>query len=148
MTTPSKAIWPRALKLGLCGALGFWLTNLLISLTPIAAQYRSALGISYFPMLVQALVAGLIIGLGVSFCLLRFHDRLPTTSPVLKAVLLSLVAMVVGTVLFEVLPRVFSTTDTALRYVLIGVAIDALRFLALGLVIGYLYGRSANISAE
>lgn len=143
MTQP-RGIRTRAFTLGLGGALGFWLTNFAISLTPIAAEYRSALGISYLPMLGEALLAGLIIGFFVSFCLLRFFGRLPTTSPILKAVLLSLITMTVATILVDILPRLFTTTDTALRYVLIGVGINTLRFLALGVVIGYLHGRPAG----
>jgi len=36
----------------------------------------------------------LIIGFGVSVCLLRFYGGLPTRSPILKAVFLSLIVTV------------------------------------------------------
>lgn len=140
-TTPRREMWARTFRLGLGGAAGFWVMNFAISLTPIAAEYRAALGISYFPMLAEALLGGLIIGLAVSFCLLRFYNRLPTTSPILKAVVLSLIAFIVATVLVEISPRLLMSTNTDLRYALIGIAINILRFLALGVVTGYLHGR-------
>lgn len=140
-TTHPRGIWPTTFRLGLGGALGFWVTNFAISLTPIAAEYRTALGISYVPMLGEALLGGLIIGFAVSFCLLRLYDRLPTTGPLLKSVWLSLIALIVATVLVEIPPRLLMITNTDLRYVLIGAAINTLRFLTLGLIIGSLHGR-------
>lgn len=140
-TTPHWGIRPTVFRLGLGGAAGFWVTNFAISLTPLAAEYRAALGISYLPMLGQALLGGLIIGFGVSYCLLRFHHRLPPYSPFLQAILVSVIALVVATVLVEMPPRLLRAAPTDVRYLLIGVAIDTLRFLALGVVIGYLYGR-------
>ena len=112
-TTHSRGIWTRALGLGLGGAAGFWVTNFAISLTPIAAEYRAALGISYLPMLAEALLAGLIIGIGVSACLLRFNGTIPTRSPILKAVFLSLIALTVATILVEIAPRLLTTTNSA-----------------------------------
>ena len=58
------------------GGVAFWAANFALSLTPIAAEYRAGVSISYFPMLLEALVGGLIIGLGVSFFLLRFFDKI------------------------------------------------------------------------
>ena len=131
-------------RLGLGGAAGFWVTNFAISLTPIAAEYRAALGITYLPMLGEALLGGLIIGFGVSYSLLHFYGRLPTSSPLVKAILLSLVALIVVTVLIEIPPRLLATTNTDLRYFLIGTAFNTLRFGALGVAIGYLYRRPAR----
>lgn len=43
-------------KLTIGGGVAFWAANLAISRTPIAAEYRAALSISYLPMaLVEAL---------------------------------------------------------------------------------------------
>ena len=47
--------------LAVAGGLGFWVANFAISLTPIAAEYRAALSISYYPMLFEALIGGLVI---------------------------------------------------------------------------------------
>ena len=66
----SKDIWGPALA----GAAAFWVVNLAISLTPVAADYRAALSISYIPMLVEAAIGGIAIGLLVSWALLRFPD--------------------------------------------------------------------------
>jgi hypothetical protein len=123
------------------GGLGFWVANLAISVTPVAAEYRAALSIAYVPMLLEALVGGLIIGFGVSYSLLRFFDTLPTKSPILKSVILSFVVLIVVTLLIEAPAKSLTTTSDPLRYFLIGAVFNVLRFLALGVVIGYLYDR-------
>ena len=137
--TQSKEIWRKALVLTIVGGLAFWVTNFAISRTPIAAEYRAGLSISYFPMLVEALVGGLIIGFGVSFFLLRFFDKIPTKNPILKSVILSIIALVIATILLEA-PASFRTSD-ALYYFLFGTMLNVPRFLVLGVVIGYLYKR-------
>jgi hypothetical protein len=128
-------------KLTIAGGLGFWVANFAISLTPIAAEYRAALSISYLPMLLEALVGGLIIGFCVSYCLLRFFGRIPTTNPILKSVIVSFIALISVTMLIEVPAKFLMTTSDALRYFLIGALFNVLRILALGIVIGYLYDR-------
>ena len=65
----------RRLGSGLAGALAFWVTNLAISLTPVAADYRAALSISYLPMLVEAAIGGTVVGVCVSWVLARFPER-------------------------------------------------------------------------
>ena len=122
------------------GGAAFWATNFAISLTPIAAEYRAALSISYLPMIVESLIGGLIIGFFVSYFLLRFFDKIPTRNPILKSVILSFIALIVVTVLLEG-PARFLTPNDALRYFLIGALFNVLRILALGLAIGYLYKR-------
>ena len=42
----SKEVWGPALA----GAAAFWVVNLAMSMTPMAADYRAALSISYIPM--------------------------------------------------------------------------------------------------
>jgi hypothetical protein len=136
-----QGIWRKALILAVGGGLGFWLVNFAISLTPVAAEYRAALSISYVPMLLQALLGGLILGLCVSSFLLRFFDKIPAKGPIPKSVLLSFIALVIVTVLIEVPAKFLTTTSDAWRYFLIGAAFNVLRILALGVAIGYLYGR-------
>jgi hypothetical protein len=123
------------------GAAGFWLVNLAISLTPLAAEYRAALSIAYLPMLLEAFLGGLIVGLCVSFCLLRFFDRIPGNSPMGKSLLLAAIGFVVATLALEVPAKFMAGLSDPVRYFLMSVAINGLRFLALGVVIGYLYGR-------
>jgi hypothetical protein len=137
---PSGA-YKKALILAIGGGLAFWLTNFAISLTPIAAEYRAGVSISYFPMLLEALVGGLIIGLGVSYFLLRFFDKIPTKNPILKSVILSFIALIIVTILLEVPSHFFTPNNDPMRYFLVGLLINVLRILALGVVIGYLYGR-------
>ena len=137
--TQSKGIWRSVAILAIAGGIAFWATNFAISLTPIAAEYRAALSISYLPMIVEAFVAGLIIGCFVSYFLLRFFAKIPTRSPILKSAILSFIVLVIATILLQV-PASFQTnTSDPLRYFLIGTMFNVLRILALGVVIGYLY---------
>jgi hypothetical protein len=129
----------RALKLAIAGGLAFWVANFAISLTPIAAEYRAALSISYLPMIVESLIGGLVIGLFVSCFLLRFFDKIPARDPILKSVMLSFIALTIVTILLEVPASLLTNTNDALRYFLIGTMFNVLRILALGIVIGYLY---------
>ena len=133
--------YQRVLELTLAGGAAFWLTNFAISRTPIAAEYRAGLSISYFPMLLEALAGGLVIGFGVSYFLLRFYVKIPTKNPILKSIILSLIALVIFTLLLEGPSRLLVPTSDALRYFLIGTMINVLRILALGIVIGYVYTR-------
>jgi hypothetical protein len=133
--------WATTATLAVSGALGFWVANFAISLTPIAAEYRSALAISYVPMLLEALVGGLIIGFGVGYCLLRCFDRIPTRSPILKSLVLGGLALVVVTLFVEVPSKYYAEVADASRYFLIATAFNALRILALAVAIGYVYGR-------
>ena len=57
------------------------------------------MSISYYPMLLESLVGGLIIGLWVSYPLLRFFDKIPVKDPILKSVLLSSIVLVIVTIL-------------------------------------------------
>jgi heme A synthase len=139
--TQSKGIWRKASVLAIAGGLGFWAANFAISLTPIAAEYRAALSIPYLPMLLASLLGGLIIGFCVSYFLLRFFDRIPTKSPILKSVLLSLIVLIIVTILIEGPSSLLTTTNDALRYFLIGAVFNVLRILALGVVVGHLYGK-------
>ena len=136
-TTRSKEIT----ILAVAGGLGFWVANFAISLTPIAAEYRAALSISYYPMLLEALLGGLIIGFCVSYSLLRFFDKLPTKNPILKSIILSFIALIVVTVLIEVPAKFLTPTSDALHYFLIGTMFNVIRIPALGMAIGYLYNK-------
>jgi hypothetical protein len=137
--TQSKEIWRKVVILAIVGGLAFWVTNFAISRTPIAAEYRTALSISYLPMIVESLIGGLIIGFFVSFFLLRFFDKIPTKNPILKPVILCFIVLIITTIL-EVPASSLASSDP-LRYFLIGTMFNVLRILALGIVIGYLYKR-------
>jgi hypothetical protein len=137
----SKEIWRKIVVLAVVGGLAFWVTNFAFSLTPIAAEYRAGTSISYFPMLLEALIGGMIIGFGVSFFLLRFYGKIPSKNPIIKSLILSAVALLLFTILLEVPAKFFTNTNDALHFFLISLLINVLRILALGLVIGYLYKR-------
>ena len=137
----SKVIWRNVFVLAVAGGLAFWLANFAISRTPIAAEYRAALSISYYPMLLEALLGGLMIGSCVSYFLLRFFDKIPTKDPILKSVILSFIVLIIVTILVEVPAKIFTPTSDALRYFLIGAMINVIRILALGIGIGYLYDK-------
>lgn len=139
-TIQSKEIWRKAAILATVGGLAFWVANFVISLTPIAAEYRAALSISYFPMLLEALLGGLIIGFCVSYFLVRFFDKIPTQDPILKSGILSLIILIIVTISIGG-PSSYLTTSDASHYFLIGTIFNILRFLALGIGIGYLYDK-------
>jgi len=101
--------------------MAFWLANFAISRTSIAAEYRAAMSISYYPMLLESLVGGLIIGLWVSYPLLRFFDRIPVKDPLLKSFFLSSIVLVIVTILLGG-PSSFYATSNVLRYFIIGTA--------------------------
>jgi hypothetical protein len=133
----SHEFYKKLYKLTGAGGAAFWITDFVISLSPIAAEYRAAFSISYLPMaLVEALVGGLIIGCCVSYFLLRFFDKLQTKNPILKSVILSFVALVV----IEALSTFVNPNNTSV-YLLIDTGMNVPRFLALGIVVGYLYKR-------
>jgi len=135
-----KGILKKGLMLTLAGGLAFWLANFAISRTAIAADYRAAMSISYYPMLLEALVGGLIIGLWVSFLLLLFYDRIPAKDPILKSVLLSSIVLVIVTILLGG-PSSFFATGNVLRYFTIGTVINMIRIPALGVTIGFVCKR-------
>ena len=136
----SKEIWRKVLVLAVAGGLAFWLANFAISRTLIAAEYRVAVSISYYPMLLESLIGGLIIGLWVSYFLLRFFDKIPAKDPILKSVILSLIVLILVTILIGG-PSSFYATSDVLRYFLIGTVFNLIRILALGIAIGFVCKR-------
>jgi hypothetical protein len=135
-----KGILKKVLVLTLVGGLAFWLANFAISRTDIAAEYRAAMSISYFPMLLESLIGGLIIGLWVSYPLLRFFDRIPGEDPILKSVLLSSLVLVIVTFVLGG-PSSFFVTNNVLRYFIIGTVFNLIRITALGIAIGFVCKR-------
>jgi hypothetical protein len=116
--------------LTLGGGVVFWVTTIAISLLPIAAEYRSVFSkASIQTVWVASLPAGLII-----------FEKIPTKNPILKSVIISLIALVIMTIL-NLVPYSFLGQRDVLHYFLIGIMLDAPRFLFLGIVIGYLYRR-------
>jgi len=131
-----KGILKKVFVLTLVGGLAFWLANFAISRTAIAADYRAAMSISYYPMLLESLVGGLMIGLWVSFLLVRFYNRIPAKDPILKSVILSSFVLVFVTITLGG-PSSFFATNNVLRYFIIGTAFNVIRITALGIAIGY-----------
>ncbi len=133
----SREVFKKTLELAIVGGVAFWAGNFATSLLPIAAEYRTAVSISYVPMvLVESLLGGLIIGCCVGYSLLRFFDRIPTTNPILKSVILSFVALVI----IEAFTTLVDLSHASV-YLLIGAGLNVPRFLALGMAIGYLHDR-------
>lgn len=131
------------IKLTVAGGLAFWVTTIALSLTPIAAEYRAALSLSYFQtVFVEALIAGMIIGCCVSFALLRLFEKLPSKSAILKCEILSLIALAILFIPVQIAASRAESAD-ALHVFLIGAALNVPRFLLLGFVIGYLYRKAA-----
>lgn len=139
--THSQDLWKKMPFLAIAGGAAFWLSNFAISRTPMAAEYRSALSISYNPMLMESLVGGLIIGLMVSYGLLHYYERIPLPTPVRKSVLLSLVVLIAATLLLQAPASFFAETGHTLRIFFMGTLFNAIRIPALGWMIGYAYDK-------
>ena len=137
MRQTSCAFYKKLCALTVAGGVAFWITDFAMSVSPIASEYRAAFAVSDLPMaLVEALVGGLIIGCCVSYSLLRFFDKIPTKTPIPKALILSFVALVI----IEVLSTLINPSNASV-YLLIDTGMNVPRFLVLGMVIGHLYDR-------
>jgi hypothetical protein len=133
----SREFYKKLLKLAGAGGAAFWITDFVISVSPVAAEYKAAFSISNLPLaLVEALVGGLIIGGCVSYFLLRFFDRIPGKKTILKALVLSFFIMV----MIEALSALGNPAHASV-YLLLDTGMNAPRFLGLGLVIGYLFDK-------
>ena len=130
----------KVLVLTMVGGLAFWLANFAISRTTIAAEYRAAMSISYYPMLLESLAGGLIIGLWVSYLLVRFYNWIPVKNTILKSVFLSLLVLIVVTVVIGG-PSSYYATSNVTRYFIIGTIFNVIRILALGIAIGFMFDR-------
>ena len=127
----------KLLMLAAAGGAAFWIIDFLISVSPIAAEYKAAFSIASLPVaLCEAFVGGMVIAVCVSFCLLRFYDRIPGKNPIFKALLLSFFVMVI----IEVLSALGDPAHASV-YLLLDTGMNAPRFLTLGLVIGYLFDK-------
>jgi hypothetical protein len=131
----SHEFYKKLYKLTGAGGAAFWITDFVLSVSPIAAEYKAAFSISNLPIaLVEALVGGLVIGGCVSYFLLRFFDKIPTKKTILKALIISFVAML----MIEVLSTIVNPNNASV-YLLIDTGMNVPRFLALGIVVGHLY---------
>lgn len=131
----------KQLILTIGGAAVFWAATIATSLLPIAAEYRAAFtNWKIQTVWVDSLFAGLIIGGGVSYFLLRSMNKLPTKDPIRESTKLGFVALVIATMLIDV-PRSLLAPGPgdALYYFLVGLMFNAARFLLLGVAAGYLY---------
>jgi hypothetical protein len=124
--------------LTLAGAAAFWAANLLISLTPSAAAYRSALSIQYAPMLVEAAVGGLVLAGLLSLTLLRLGARVPGSGRLHQALFLAACALVLVTIVVEVPAKFGADIDNPGRWLLVATIINTIRIMTLGLAIGLL----------
>ena len=123
------------------GGVIFWVTSIVTSLLPIAAEYRAAFSNwSIQTVWIGSLPMGLIIGFCVSYALLRFFKKIPVKDPILKSVILSFIALVIAISLIDI-PMILNEPSAPLFYFLIGVIFNAVRFLFLGWGIGYLNKR-------
>jgi hypothetical protein len=107
-----------------------------LSFTPVAATYRSAMSVAYVPMLVEAAVGGLVIASVVAVVLVRFPERVPGTGPVSRALWLSAAALVLLTVLVEVPSKLHSGVSDPVHWLLVATVFNVIRVLALGLAVG------------
>ncbi|MCK9592468.1 MAG: hypothetical protein M0Q91_10725 [Methanoregula sp.] len=143
----STILSKKVFKLTIGGGMVFWATTIATSLLPIAAEYRAAYSDwSIQTVWVYSLPMGMIIGYCVSYCLLYYFDTIPSTNPILKSGILSFIALIIAVILID-LPQSFfgmSNAFDAVYYFLIGVMFNVVRFLLLGIVIGYLFNERTH----
>jgi hypothetical protein len=133
----SREFSKQLLLLAAAGGAAFWITDFVIAVSPITAEYKAAFSISSLPVaLVEALAGGLVIAFCVSLFLLRFFDTVPGKKPIFKALILCFAAM--G--LIEVLSTLANPSHASV-YLLIDTGMNVPRFLALGIVVGHLYNK-------
>ncbi len=133
-----------ALILTIGGGLAFWVTTIATSLLPLAAEYRAAYSNwSIQTVWFDSLLVGIIIAGCVSFSFLRLFEKTPTGNPIQKSAILGFFALAIATILIDV-PRSFLMPgpSDAFHYFLIGIMLNAPRFLFLGTVIGALHERT------
>jgi len=122
------------------GCLAFMASTFVFSRLPVAHEFRQALSIDYLSgVFIGPFFGGLAISGLISFLLLRFFKKIPTNTPILKSTLLSVGALSIATLVM--LMSVSGIADGAFHYFIVGTMLNVPRFLALGLVVGYLYGR-------
>jgi hypothetical protein len=128
-------------KLTIAGGFAFWVTTIATSLLPIAAKYRAAFSNwSMQTVLIGSLFAGIVIGCCVSYSLLRFFAKIPAKNPILISVILSSISLVIAIILIDI-PMILHVSSGTLYYFFVGVVFNAVRFLLLGITVGYLYKR-------
>jgi hypothetical protein len=120
----------------LAGAAAFWLSNLAISWTPVAADYRAAMSVPYVAMLLEAAVGGLVVAVVLALLLARFPDRIPGNGALRQAILLVVVVLVVVTLLVEVPSKLRAGVADPGHWLLVATVFNVIRFLALGVTIG------------
>lgn len=133
----SREFSKKLLKLAVAGGAAFWVTDFLMAVSPIAATYKAAFSFSSLPVaLVAALAGGLVIAFSISYFMLRSFYRLPGKNSIFKALILSFSAMAI----IEVLSAIGDPAHPFV-YLVLDTGMNTPRFLALGIVIGYLYGK-------
>ena len=120
----------------LAGGVVFWLTSILTSLLPIAAQYRAAFSNwSIYTVWIGSFFLGMLNSLLVSWLLLRLHAKYPKRNVVGWAVLYSTAVLLIALLLVDI-PMFLQGSREKIAYFFVGVAFNAVRFLLLGLSIG------------
>lgn len=133
--------------LTLAGASAFWVANLLISLTPVAAAYRAATGTTYVPMLVESLIGGIVIAAGVAVAVLWRQRRPPQQAPLRAALRPAGLAIVLATVVVEVPAKLLGPNPSGWGTLAVAAAINVIRIAALGIAIGVVSSRLHNRAA-
>lgn len=125
------------LKLTLIGGIVFWVTTIATSLLPIAAQYRAAFSNwSIYTVWIGSLFMGMINGFLVSWLLLWLHAKFPNKKVIGLSAILSLGLLLIAILLVD-LPMFLQGTRENLGYFFVGISFNLVRFLLLGLAIGY-----------
>ena len=144
MARNSRGYWVKLIRLTLTGGIAFWVTSIVTSLLPIAAEYRAALSNwSAQTVWIASLFAGLLIGGCVSCTFLQHYGKIPAKGPLTKAMLVSFCALIVFTIVIDV-PMSLQGHSNSLHCFFIGFTFNAARFLLLGAATGCQYRKLAR----
>ena len=124
-------------RLTLTGGIVFWVTSIATSLLPIAAQYRAAFSNwSIYTVWIGSFFMGMLNSFVVSWLLLRIHGKSSDLKVMPWAVFLSAAALILALALVD-LPMFLQGTCENSGYFFVGIAFNVVRFVLLGLAIGY-----------
>jgi len=90
---------------------------------------------------------GMIIGCCVGYLLLRFFEKSPAKDPIPKSVLISFIVLTIAVILIDV-PMIFHEPGPSMYFLLTGITFNTVRFLFLGIAVGYLHKKLHSVKVN
>ena len=130
LSSRALAAYKSSYKLAIVGAIAFWLAAAATRLV-----VPDTFGFTPTPLFSAGILfRSVVVGLSVSYYLVLYFDKIPSKSPILKSVILSIIALVI----FGGITTLFYF-DEALNFILEYFLYNVAAFAASGVVIGLVY---------